>query len=180
MPQIEIRPAVSADVPYLMELEHYYQTHYVWQVERTSTEEGHVQVNFREVRLPRQVRVEYPHSPAWLKDAWNRVPALLVAVYREEAVGYITVTEQLSASTAWVQDLVVAEKLRRKGIASGLLLAAQEWAGQHSYKRIIMEMQSKNHPSIRLATRLGYEFCGYHDHYYANQDIALFFARYIR
>jgi ribosomal protein S18 acetylase RimI-like enzyme len=45
---------------------------------------------------------------------------------------------------------------------------------------MILEMQSKNIPAVHLAMRLGYEFCGYNDHYYSNQDIALFFAQFLR
>jgi hypothetical protein len=38
-------------------------------------------------------------------------------------------------------------------------------------------MQSKNHPAMMLAQKYGYEFCGYNDRYYSNQDIALVFMR---
>lgn len=179
MPEIEIRPVVSNDILALMTLEHYYLTSYVWQMDRAA-EGGQLTANFREVRLPRQVRVEYPHSPQWLQDNWKQQMALLVAVYAGQPVGYVCVTEQLSEGSAWIRDLVVGEKMRRKGIATGLALAAKDWAIQRGYRRIILEMQSKNQPAIRLATRLGYEFCGYNDQYYANQDIALFFARYLR
>jgi GNAT superfamily N-acetyltransferase len=179
MPEIEIRPAVSTDIQALVNLAHSYQTNYVWQMDRTM-EDGQVIARFREVRLPRLVRVEYPNPGTWLLEGWKQQPALLVAVFAGDPVGYICLTEQLSAGSAWVKDLVVGEKLRRKGIATALLLAAQDWAGQHRYRRLILEMQSKNNPAIRMALKLGYDFCGYNDHYYANQDIALFFARYLR
>jgi ribosomal protein S18 acetylase RimI-like enzyme len=42
---------------------------------------------------------------------------------------------------------------------------------------MFLEMQAKNLPAIRLAQGHGYEFCGYNDHYYLTQDVALFFAR---
>lgn len=179
MPEIEIRPAMNSDISSLVELEHYYHTQHVWQVDRT-IEEGQVSIHFRDVRLPRQVKVEYPRSPKWLADGWKGQAGLLVALMNSIPVGYITLSEQLSASTAWVRDLVVGEGVRRKGIGSALILAGQDWAGQRGYRRMILELQSKNYPALCLATRLGYEFCGYHDHYYANQDIALFFARYLR
>jgi hypothetical protein len=38
-------------------------------------------------------------------------------------------------------------------------------------------MQSKNYPAMMLAQKHGYEFCGYNDRYYPNQDIALVFGR---
>lgn len=179
MPEIEIRPAVSTDIPSLIALEHYYQSNYVWQMDR-SVENGQVSVGFREVRLPRQVKVEYPHQSSWLLTGWNKEPCLLVALFEGQPVGYICLTNQLSGGTAWVRDLVVSEKMRRKGIGTALLLAGSEWAARKGYRRMILEMQSKNYPTIRLAMKLGYEYCGFNDHYFANQDIALFFALYLR
>jgi len=32
-------------------------------------------------------------------------------------------------------------------------------------------------PAVRLVQKMGFEFSGYHDRYYANQDIALFFTK---
>ena len=57
------------------------------------------------------------------------------------------------------------------------LRAAQTWASERDSNQLMLEMQSKNYPAICLANKLGYEFCGYSDRYYPNQDIALFFAR---
>jgi ribosomal protein S18 acetylase RimI-like enzyme len=179
MPKIEIRPAVLADFTRLVSLEHSFQTPYVWQMDR-SLEEGQVTVNFREVRLPRPVRVDYPHSPEKLVENWKTLSEMLVASIGGAQVGYIALKEQSVPDALWVIDLVVGEKSRRKGIGSALVLAAQEWAAQHGRRRIIFEMQSKNYPAIKLALKLGYEFCGYNDHYYANQDIALFFAGFLR
>jgi hypothetical protein len=41
-------------------------------------------------------------------------------------------------------------------------------------------MQPKNYPAICLAQKLGFDLCGYNDRYFANQDIALFFAKNLR
>jgi GNAT superfamily N-acetyltransferase len=76
--------------------------------------------------------------------------------------------------------LVVVPSARRKGIASALILAAQDWARRRNDRRMILELQSKNTPAIRMALKLGFEFCGYNDHYYLNQDIALFFTQFLR
>lgn len=179
MPEVEIRPAVSADIPALCALDHHYHTNYVWQMER-AFEDDHVSVTFREIRLPRSVRVDYPRFPRELQETWMNASEVILAAMGGVPVGYLVLTEQLSPATAWVRDLVVTEKERRKGIAAALLLSAQDWAIRRGYRRMILEMQSKNYPAIRLALKLGYEFSGYHDQYFANQDIALFFARYLR
>jgi len=72
---------------------------------------------------------------------------------------------------------VVTSRLRRRGIAATLVVAAQSWALERGNRQMIMEMSSKNWAAIRLAQKLGYEYCGYNDHYYLTQDIALFFGR---
>lgn len=179
MPQIEIRPAIASDIAYLVAIDHSYRSNYVWQMD-VGGEENQVTVSFREVRLPRSVRVEYPRTPQGLVNDWSRRSAILVALINGRPVGYISLNENIAPTTAWTTDLVVGEEVRRQGIASALVLAAQEWAAGRENRRIILEMQSKNIAAIRLAQKLGFEFSGYNDHYYSNQDIALFFAHHLR
>jgi ribosomal protein S18 acetylase RimI-like enzyme len=95
-------------------------------------------------------------------------------------VAYISLMLNIAPLTTWVTDLVVMRRLRRQGIGSALVLAAQEWGLQHDTKRIVLEIQPKNYPTIQLAQKLGFYFCGYNDRYYTNHDIALFFARSLR
>jgi ribosomal protein S18 acetylase RimI-like enzyme len=82
--------------------------------------------------------------------------------------------------TTWVTDLAVKRRLRRQGIASALLLAAQEWGAHQNSRNLVLEMQPKNDPCIHLALKLGFDFCGYNDRFYANHDIGLFFAKGLR
>jgi ribosomal protein S18 acetylase RimI-like enzyme len=179
MPEIEIRPAFEEEIQGLVEIDHAYKSQYVWQMDR-SQDEGQMIINFREIRLPRPMTVEYPRSARHLLRDWMDYSALLVGVLAGTAVGYICISENISPTTAWVTDLVVAPSARRKGIASALVLAAEDWAKKRNNRRMILEMQSKNTPAIRLALKIGFEFCGYNDHYYSNQDIALFFAQFLR
>ncbi len=101
---------------------------------------------------------------------------VLTALARNEPVGYLSLTDRPS-SVAWVSDLVVSPEWRRRGVANALLNAAQDWGLTQGHRRLFIEVQSKNQPAIRLAQKHGYEFCGYNDHYYLTQDVALFFAR---
>jgi len=78
-----------------------------------------------------------------------------------------------------VTDLVVTPTLRRQGIATALVMAGEEWSSVKGLRRMIVDMQSKNIPGIRLFGKLGFEFCGYNDHFYANQDIAIFFSHFL-
>jgi len=179
MPEIEIRPVVVEDIPELVAIDHSYKSQYVWQMDLTQ-DEGQINVHFREIRLPRPVAVDYPRSSRNMLREWKDRSAVLVGVLENSVVGYITISEGVSPTTAWVTDLVVSPHARRKGIASALVLAAQDWARKRNNRRMILEMQSKNTPAIRMALKLGFEFCGYNDHYYSNQDIALFFSQFLR
>jgi ribosomal protein S18 acetylase RimI-like enzyme len=143
-------------------------------------DEGQLSINFREIRLPRPITVEYPRVPEKMAENWETRTAFLVGILEDEPVGYICLADGMSPSTAWVTDLAVHPACRRQGIASALVLAAAEWAAQQKNRRMVMEMQSKNLAAIRLAQKLGYDFCGYNDHYYENQDIALFFSQFLR
>jgi GNAT superfamily N-acetyltransferase len=178
MPEIQIRPALAADIPVLAALEHYYSSDYAWQMAfHHGREQGQVMVNFRQVRLPRPVRVDYPRSPRALAAEWELCSEILVALTDEEPVGYVSLALDRIPSAAWTSDLVVARRMRRQGIGSALLLAASEWALQMERHNLILEMQPKNHPAIRLALKMGFEFCGYNDRYYKNHEIGIFFGK---
>ena len=179
MPEIEIRPAMADDLPVLTALDHRCETEYVWQMDR-QFDEGQMSISFRQVRLPRSISLAYPRPPELLlQERFNRL-VLLVAVMGGKAVGYVRLKDDVIPGVAWVSDLVVDPLARRKGIGTALVLAGQHWAMQHSLRRIVLEMSSKNHPTIELAERLGYEFSGYNDHFYLSQNIAIFFAQFLR
>jgi GNAT superfamily N-acetyltransferase len=179
MPEIEIRPVTVSDLNDLIGLDHNYASDFVWQME-INREERQVQMTFREVRLPRSVQVKYPRDPLTLADDWSRRDCILVASMGEEIVGYICLVQNMAPDATWATDLVVLRRVRRQGIGSALVLAAQEWARENDSLRLILEMQPKNYPAIQLAHKLGFELCGYNDHYYANHDIALFFSNWVR
>jgi len=176
MSTFDIRPGNATDLPSIMGIDHSNSSEYVWQLD-VRNEPNQVTANFREVRLPRSVTITYPRDPSLLADEWTKRDAFLVAIQGEIPVGYVGAVEEHVSAVAWVTDLVVAPGVRRRGVASSLLTAVQAWALERGVRRIVLEMQSKNHPCIRMAQKFGYEFCGYNDQYYPTQDVALFFGR---
>jgi GNAT superfamily N-acetyltransferase len=185
MPEIEIRPATAFDIPKLIEMDHDYVSDHVWQMEvqqesGQKPSDSQINIIFRQLQLPRSVRVAYPRPPSRLVDDWKDRSCLLVAVLQDEVVGYSSMELTIAPLTTWMTDLVVMRRVRRQGIGSALVLAGQEWARHKKCYRLVLEMQPKNYPAICLAQKLGFDLCGYNDRYFANHDIALFFAKAIR
>jgi len=175
MAEIEIRSTVSTDLARLTALDHTIDTDYVWQLD-LRRESGQVEVFLREVRLPRTVRLQHPRLASELPDTWHLRP-MLSAMSGMEAVAYIRFTDLVVPHAVWITDLVVGKPMRGRGLAHKLIDAAESWGLQRGLRRAIVEIQTKNAPAIRMAHKLGFEFCGYNDQYYPSRDVALFFAR---
>jgi GNAT superfamily N-acetyltransferase len=170
-----IRQAISTDISDLAAIDHSYSTDHVWQM-MLGGEAGEVHVSFREVRLPRAMRVEYPRNPQRLIDEWTKRSTVLIAEADEGPAGYVAVIPATAPGAQWVCDLAVALRHRRQGLGTRLLGAAMEWARSRGFVRLFVEMQSKNYPGIMLARKLGFVYSGYSDHYYPDEDISLFFS----
>jgi GNAT superfamily N-acetyltransferase len=153
MPEIEIRPAVQDDIDILVKMDHSYTSDHVWQMDP---------------------------PPQSLIKHWESYSGVLVAVHSGEPVGYTSLVENMMPITTWIMDLVVRPNLRHQGIGSALMLAALDWTGaQTKTQRLILGMQTKNFPGINMAQKLGFDYCGYIDHFYPNRDIAIFFTKWI-
>ena len=175
MSDFQIRNTISTDLARLSAIDHSIQTEYVWQLD-LRRESSQVDAIFREVRLPRPVRIEHPRPAAELADIWHTSP-MFSAMLDNEAIGYIRFTDKFISHAVWITDVVVAREMRTKGIARKLIAAVEAWGAQKGMRRAIIETQSKNHPAIRMIHKLGFEFCGYNDIYYPSRDVALFFSR---
>jgi GNAT superfamily N-acetyltransferase len=179
MPEIEIRPAIATDIQALVSLEHNYSSDHVWQMDFRH-HGSETKITFREVRLPRSVQVRYPHNPNSLSDDWSSRDGLLVALVEGKPVGYISLEKKPLLKATRVIDLAIAKFLRRQKIGSLLVMTAQDWARRHHSQRLILELQPKNYPAIQMARKLGFDLCGYNDHYFANLDIAIFFSKWLK
>jgi ribosomal protein S18 acetylase RimI-like enzyme len=177
MPEIDVRPVVPADIESLSAFDHGYYSDYVWQMALDLSSEA-AKLDFRRTRLPRRVFVPYPRGRDEIFGDLKQAEAFLVAILHNTPVGYIKVEVEKDNRIARVTDLVVSTPERRQGIASGLLLAVMEMISHRKYYALILEMQSKNDPAITMATKLGFKFCGYRDHYFSNKELGLFFNRF--
>ncbi len=178
MPQVQILPTVAAHLPDLCALDASYVTDTVWRMDTPRTEEKTASgAVFHPIRLPRRTRVPYPRDIRTLEEEWTHLDAVLTAVLHGQPAGFIVLLRGPASHTAWVRDVVVGVPWRRQGIGASLLLAAHRWGRQAGCTRLTMEMQPKNFPAIQLAEKFGMAFFGYHEHYYAFQETALFFTR---
>jgi GNAT superfamily N-acetyltransferase len=100
----------------------------------------------------------------WVADACRTGTdpdhALLVACDEDGALlGFagVSVRRHFSGDRdAYLGELVVAAEARRRGVASRLVIAAEEWATQHGLERLTVETGATNTPARRLYARLGY------------------------
>jgi GNAT superfamily N-acetyltransferase len=173
---MRVRLAESADLEACGALDHSYTTDRVWQME-TRGGNTSLAVTFRVARLPREMRVEYPLHGRSLLAAWHRRDDFLVAEQDGQVCGYVTLNAYSEHGIAWVSDLVVDRPIRRQGIGTALLQAAAEWGYENGLVRLVSELQTKNYPAMQFYQSRGMSFCGYNDHYWPSQDIALFFGR---
>lgn len=179
MPEIEIRTVQSEDLEKLSTFEHGFYTEYVWQMSLEAEPETS-QVEFRRVRLPRRVFVAYPRGRQQIVTEISQTEAFLVAFYGEQPVGYVKLQSEADTNSARISDLVISASQRRQGIGSGLILAILDLASHRHIHTLFLEIQSKNDPAIQMALKLGFDFCGYRDHYFPNGELAIFYSRFVR
>jgi ribosomal protein S18 acetylase RimI-like enzyme len=174
---MQVHPAELVDINFCCQINMSYTTDYVWQM-RTGGDGRTVDIHFDTIRLPRPMRVEYPRLSDELIEHWQREECfLIIRGMQDEIIGFVDAQAQRWHNVLWVSNLVVDSRYRRKGFGSILLKQANRWAVEQNLNRLMLEVQTKNHPAIAFAQKHGFQFCGYNERYYPNGDIALFFSR---
>jgi GNAT superfamily N-acetyltransferase len=171
-----IRSATAADLPHCLAIDPAFETDYVWQMDNHA-HAGQIDVSFRTVRLPRPMKVVYPRDTKQLNAGWQACDEMLVADDNRSLVGYAALAKRPAQSAIWVQDLIVAKTARRNGVGSALLAGVLRWARDEKLTWLLLEVQTKNYPAIQFCQKQGLNFCGFNDHFFANQDIAVFFVK---
>ncbi len=179
MPEIEIKTAKQEDLESMLAIDHSVQSNYAFQMD-IDQNANNISVSFRNVKLPRTALVKYPKNEEQLLFSWQKASVILVGWINGGVVAYLGLEELPGINAIKVRDLVVAKDWRRQGIASGMLLASEDWALKRNNTTILIEVQSRNHPAISMARKLGYQFCGFQDHFFPNKDVAIFFHKVIR
>jgi len=172
---MHIRPATIVDLEQCQQLDGSYVTNWVWQMDEARSLEQ-IGVSFRRVRMPRSVRVPYPRTTAALRGDWQRAECFLVAEELGRVFGFLDMTVRSWERKGWIEHLIVERSHRRCGLATGLLLAAEQWARSSQLEAVVAAVQTKNDPAIRLLVERGYTFGGFIDRHYPNGDIGLLYS----
>ena len=179
-----LRTADLADLGACLELDADSQADHVWQMDEREENGGRV-IRFQTIRLPRVMHVSYPRQRDDLLAAWEAKSTVLVTADRrrndqDQEPPRILAYCQLDAcawqDAGWISHLIVDRPYRRRGIATAMLQASVLWARKKGLSRLLVNVQTKNHPAICFCEKNGFVFCGFNDRYYQNRDIALFFA----
>ena len=176
---MDIRPATLADLNACLSLDPNCETDHVWQMQDQRSQ-LRVSVAFDIVRLPRRMQIQYPRDVEQLVEDWQRGEGFFVAEVDGEVRGYVDVIAQPWLGSGKVVNLAVDRGYRRRKIGAALVGQARQWAREQGLKTVLLEATTKNFPALSLYQKLGFRFCGFNDHYYPNQDIALFFVQPIR
>jgi ribosomal protein S18 acetylase RimI-like enzyme len=179
MAEIEIRPAISTDIPELMALDHTIITSQIWQIE-SFREEKEMSIHVLKTKLPRPLTLPYPKNIESMADTWTNHSLFLTARLSSKLVGYLILSMDHELRTAQITDLVVDEISRRQGIASGLILSIRSYLRNNGIRKLMIAAPARNQAVIELARKLQMNFCGYIDHYFVNQEAALFFSMVIK
>ncbi len=176
-----IRDGLEHDIPICLELDHHYQTDFVWQMNIAETS-GQWQITFKTERLPRTLETAYTPNTERLQLALPAEQCFLVAAARDgdEVLGYLTMRNDPVYRVALIQDIVVSQPYRHHRIATRLVGVARQWAKEHNLIQMTIECLTQNYPGITFCQQAGFKFCGYNDQYYPNHDIAIFFSQALR
>ena len=162
-----------------LEIDTSYETEFAWQMDEVhSGKEWHV--SFREIHLPRTLRIESGISSEHLLKSWQNRDQFWVAIEHREVIGYLGLDVDMARYQARVMDLAVAPQHRRQGAASGSLPAPRNGASASTSTNSSLCAHSRPIPAISFANKHRFAFCGFQDSYWPGQEVALFFRQRVR
>ena len=133
--------------------------------------------SFQRVKLPREAHVSYMRDKDSLLKSWKESSLIYAGKLDDFLVAYVVVDAKNLPGTARISDLVVMPELRHKGIGRTMLAAVEDWAAKNDFGRVLIEIPMRNYPMTELASHCGYQMCGFMEHYFPNEDPALFYQK---
>lgn len=176
-----IRDGLEGDIAGCLQLDNQYETDFVWQM-TLDEKPGHWQIAFNNQRLPRTLEAVYPIDESRLRLVLPAEHCFLVAAAREndEILGYLTMKNDRAHNVALIEDVLVSRPYRRHHIGARLVSIARQWAKEHNVTQLMVEVSTQNFPALTFCQHIGFQLCGFNDHYLPNHDIAIFLAQSLR
>ena len=129
------------------------------------------QIRYRIVKIP-ETRKRYPHEAldvnACLDDPDKSV---FFASVDEEIAGQIILRVNWN-KYAYIEDIVVDAKFRRRGIGRRLISQARQWARARGLAGLMLETQNNNVAACKLYEKCGFRLGGFDRYLYKGLDSA--------
>lgn len=112
----------------------------------------------------------WPSQSFYTELESNRLAFYLVARIKSEgkAVAYIGAWHVLDE--VHITTLAVAEKYRRRGIATRLMETLSETTGSRGARYLTLEVRPSNHAAIKFYEKQGFKILGFRKRYYKDED----------
>lgn len=156
-----------------------YETDAAWQMDEIQ-DAGEWHVSFREIRLPRTLRIQPAAADEGMLKSWQSRDSFWVAVEHREVVGYLGLDVDHARHHAQIVDLAVSPHFRRQGVATALLDRAMEWCLRFRVQQVVLVCPLRAYPGLSFALKHRFAFCGFQDAYWPGQEVALFFRLRVR
>ena len=117
-----------------------------------------------------------------LLSSWLEEPQVFAAQADGRDLGYLELSHERWNNRMRINNLSVAEGLRRQGIGAALMARAEYAARAAGARALVLETQSCNHPAISFYRRQGFALTGldltaYSQTDVEKQEVRLEFAR---
>lgn len=151
---------------YVLHYKYTTQSHYTVQQNADKNSFG---VSFNRCDYEESVTVE--NEDTLFQDYWKYPEAYGLEDGDGNLIGFLELDFEDWNSRVRITQLLVDEKLRRKGCGRMLMDFAKSIAKERDYRMIILETQSRNTPAIDFYLSQGFVFAGTNLYFYSNDDI---------
>lgn len=179
MAEIEVRMANPDDLPLLKEIRLNFDSDYVWKSQMLEDLDSY-SISLQYIKLPKTIHVSFQEPDDARMEQMIMRREVLVAEYDGKVVGYLRLEQDENPNRLMLKTGGIHEDYRRRGIMKALLNVVQETAMRNHLTQLVVTVQAKNDPAIRLLTSQGFQFCGYQEFFFVNLEIALFYFKNIR
>ena len=127
----------------------------------------------------RMIEAQSSASAHWSAEAYESIfsgdrPRFALVYHESNIVGFIVGNQD---GSEWeIENIAVAQQVKRHGIGSALLSAFMELAQQNDAAEVLLEVRASNEPAQRLYAKHGFVEIGRRRGYYDNpsEDAVLY------